>query len=64
MKYKFFLITLPNKEELLYKCSSWTGMTNIVPYIAGEYTEDTFMRPLTLFGAIKYLIKGGIYVNY
>ena len=40
MKIKFFIIVLPNGEELLYRCDGWTGMTHIIPYIAGECVFD------------------------
>lgn len=57
MKIKFFIIVLPNGEELLYRCDGWTGMTHIVPYIAGEYADDCMLRPVGLLGAIDYLIR-------
>jgi hypothetical protein len=62
MKRKWFLITLPNGEELIYKCSSWTGMTHIVQYIAGEYADDCYMRPMRFLEIILFLF-GGTHVS-
>lgn len=60
MKRKWFIIKLPNGEELLYHSKTkygWTNLTETVNYFSKEHYADISLCPISAFAAFKFLFK-------
>ena len=64
MKRSRFVLRLPNDTEMLVTTKNgWVGLMDFVKYFNSEYEEDIFIRPVSLFGAIKCLFSKKVF-NY
>ena len=60
-KPEFFIIKLPNGEEMLIKCRGWAGVTDYVKYFKDEYDENTLLVSISKREARKFVRKGALF---